>query len=484
MSSTESYCGPSHRVHSAYESRSLPNSPKLNDLLPKEPPSSDVLEFYRQKVATLAADKEYFQKQLDEISNAIDRQHSLRLQLQDKEDTIMDFKNQISRLETDLHAERNHVLRLYAENDRLKLREIDDRRMIEQLKRLADVSFAVPSSLNRTGAWHSSGIHPRLDPLKDENAKMLGREKFEQDLDIAQRSLFVLQKQFTEQTMAFEARIQSLLVDQERRIRDEGERAEMYRTREAELLDQLKRSQLILREMASEYLHLRLKHRISEKTWIAEKEELIGRINLGILGAKLDSFQKKPTTFPSNSNPLPKLFKTELFDELNHEKLEGFRKREWELRRTIEELEAQFDQEHKLVKRYRDQVLQIEEANLKIIEEFSQTKNICNNKIKQLKERGQMYTRRYEDLERRRRHEIEGYQTDIRLLKKKLSRCGVETQTGKVIQEVETDSEPLMKDRNPCKTIRISAETPRSKFLEEELWKLKDLMLVLNTKST
>ncbi|VDO03468.1 unnamed protein product [Rodentolepis nana] len=480
MSSTESYCGPSHRVHSAYESRSLPNSPHSNELLSNEPPSSDVLEFYRQKVAILAADDEYFQKQLDEISEAIDHQHSLRIQLQEKEDAIMNLKNQISKLETDLHAERNHVLRLYAENDRLKLREIDARRMIEQLKRLADMSFATPSSCS---SLHRIGV--RRDPLEgyiDENEKMLGKEKCEPDLDNAQRSLVALQKQFTEQTMAFEERIQSLLVDQERRIRDEGERAEMYRTREAELFDQLKRSQLILREMVSEYLHLRLKHRISEKAWIAEKEELIGCINLGVLDSKLDLFQNKPTTFQLNSTPLPRLFKTELSDELNYEKLEGFQKREWELRRTIEELEAQFDQQHKLVKRYRNQVLQIEETKLKIMEECSQSKNICNSKIKQLKERSQLCTKRYEDLERRRKHEIEGYQTDIRSLKRKLA--DAESKLRQVIQEAETETGTLVKDRNPWKTIKMSAETPRSKFLEEELWKLKDLMHVLSTKTT
>lgn len=113
----------------------------------------------------------------------------------------------------------------------------------------------------------------------------------------------------------------------------------------------------MLQEMASEYLHLRLKHRLSEKTWIAEKEELIGWINLGIPGAKFDSFRKKSSTSQSKSNPLPSLFKSELFDELNYDKLEGSRKREWELRRTIEELEVQFDQQHKLSNRYRDQVL-------------------------------------------------------------------------------------------------------------------------------
>lgn len=99
MSSIESYDRSSHRVHSAYEPRPLPNSPQSDDLLSREPPSNEVLEFYRRKVAILAADSEYFQKQLNDISDIIVHQHSLRLQLQEKEDAIMDLKYQISKLE-------------------------------------------------------------------------------------------------------------------------------------------------------------------------------------------------------------------------------------------------------------------------------------------------------------------------------------------------------------------------------------------------
>ncbi|VUZ46043.1 unnamed protein product, partial [Hymenolepis diminuta] len=479
------YDGSSHRVHSAYESRPLPNSPQSDDLLSREPPSNEVLEFYRRKVAILTADSKYFQKQLNDISDIIVHQHSLRLQLQEKEDAIMDLKYQISKLETDLHAERNHVLRLYAENDRLKLREIDDRKAIEQLKRLADMSFVASSPFHGAGHCHSSGTNCRCDPLKDyndEDVTKLRSEKVEQDLDNVQRSLFALRKQFAEQTTASEKRIQSLIADQERRIQDEGERAEMYRTREIELLDQLKRSQLMLQEMASEYLHLRLKHRLSQKTWIAEKEELIGCINLGIPEAKFDSFRKKFSTSQSKSDPLPSLFKSDLFDELNYDKLEGSRKREWELRRTIEELEVRFDQQHKLSNRYRDQVLQIQEANLQIREECSRSSNIYTNKIKQLKERNQLYTKRYEDLERRRKYEIEGYQTDITLLKRKLSET--EAKLRQVVQAAETDSKKLIKDQNPWKVIKSSADTPGSKFLVEELWKLKDLVVALNTATT
>lgn len=54
----------------------------------------------------------------------------------------------------------------------------------------------------------------------------------------------------------------------------------------------------------------------------------------------------------------------------------------------------------------------------------------------------------------------------------------------KVVQAAETDSEKLIKDRNPWKVIKSSADTPGSKFLVEELWKLKDLVLALNTATT
>ncbi len=49
------------------------------------------------------------------------------------------------------------------------------------------------------------------------------------------------------------------------------------------------------------------------------------------------------------------------------------------------------------------------------------SREIFNQKSKQLREKIQVYSQRYDDLERRRRLEREGYNTDIASLKKKLT---------------------------------------------------------------
>lgn len=56
-----------------------------------------------------------------------------------------------------MHEERDHVLRLYAENDRLKLREVDDRKRIEQLQRLAALSPVALRPLQGTVECTSMG---------------------------------------------------------------------------------------------------------------------------------------------------------------------------------------------------------------------------------------------------------------------------------------------------------------------------------------
>lgn len=111
----------------------------------------------------------------------------------------------------------------------------------------------------------------------------------------------------------------------------------------------------MLQEAASEYLHLRLRHRLAEKTWIAEKEQFVGYISLGA-GNSLNRLPKNSSLSQLKPSALPNFLKSEFSDDLVNGKLDGSRRREWELRKTIEDLELQFDQQHKLANQFREQV--------------------------------------------------------------------------------------------------------------------------------
>lgn len=63
--------------------------------------------------------------------------HKTQWELRQREEEIAELQKALSDMQVYLFQEREHVLRLYAENDRLKIREIEDRKKIQQLLSLS-----------------------------------------------------------------------------------------------------------------------------------------------------------------------------------------------------------------------------------------------------------------------------------------------------------------------------------------------------------
>ena len=63
-------------------------------------------------------------------------QHKSQWELRQREEEIAELQKALSDMQVYLFQEREHVLRLYAENDRLKIRELEDRKKIQHLLNL------------------------------------------------------------------------------------------------------------------------------------------------------------------------------------------------------------------------------------------------------------------------------------------------------------------------------------------------------------
>ena len=60
-------------------------------------------------------------------------QHKMQWEMRQREEEIKELQKALSDMQVYLFQEREHVLRLYAENDRLKIREVEDRKKIQHL---------------------------------------------------------------------------------------------------------------------------------------------------------------------------------------------------------------------------------------------------------------------------------------------------------------------------------------------------------------
>ncbi|XP_038048166.1 coiled-coil domain-containing protein 77-like [Patiria miniata] len=69
-----------------------------------------------------------------------DRTHKLEWELRQREEEIAELQKALSDMQVYLFQERDHVLRLFAENDRLKIQELEDRKRIQHLLSLSSPS--------------------------------------------------------------------------------------------------------------------------------------------------------------------------------------------------------------------------------------------------------------------------------------------------------------------------------------------------------
>ena len=124
----------------AVENKMTSNIPTINERLGYLRPSRELLEYYRKKIGEYDIEREDLHKKLDKLKISLEDQNKLQWELRQKDDEIAELQKAISDMQVFLFQEREQVLKLYAENDRLKIQELQDRKKINRLLSLAGVN--------------------------------------------------------------------------------------------------------------------------------------------------------------------------------------------------------------------------------------------------------------------------------------------------------------------------------------------------------
>ncbi|XP_048463757.1 coiled-coil domain-containing protein 77 [Rhincodon typus] len=110
-----------------------PPIPSVNERLAFLRPSRELLEYYRKKIAEFDEEHETLLKRLENYKATYEEQHKLQWEMRQREEEIEELQKALSDMQVYLFQEREHSLRLYAENDRLKIRELEDRKKMQHL---------------------------------------------------------------------------------------------------------------------------------------------------------------------------------------------------------------------------------------------------------------------------------------------------------------------------------------------------------------
>ncbi|XP_072528032.1 coiled-coil domain-containing protein 77 isoform X2 [Salminus brasiliensis] len=405
--------------------------PPISERLAYLRPSRALLEFYRQKVAQFDGEHDDLLQLLEKYRSTTEDQHKLQWEVRQREEEIAELQKALSDMQVYLFQEREQALRLYAENDRLKIKELEDRKKIQHLLAL------VGPDVGEITYFHREPPHKVTIPQKklqhrsqeygktakpmpgsvQEGSKRLSKnegndtksEQYKKDNQTLLLQVEALQAQLEEQTRLSKEQVESLLED--RRIHTEERQVQHQRDQEriTALTEKLQRTQNLLYESTRDFLQLKFESRGREKRWMVEKDRLL---------RDLDSCQERLKDFPDHPGPsaAPLL--------LTQPAPESSQMHRDEIRALQEELK----QAHKLADMYREQCVGLETDMAQIREEGDVGREIFK-----------LMTQRYEALEKRRAMEVEGFKTDIKHLRQKLK--DVEKQLFKVTLNVGPDQD-------------------------------------------
>uniref|UniRef100_A0A8C6S091 Coiled-coil domain containing 77 n=1 Tax=Nannospalax galili TaxID=1026970 RepID=A0A8C6S091_NANGA len=386
--------------------------PSVEDRLAVLCPSRELLDYYQKKMASCEAENEELLKKLDLYREACEGQHKLEWNLQQREEEIAELQKALSDMQVCLFQEREHVLRLYSENDRLRIRELEDKKKIQNLLALVgpdigEVTYFYKEPPHKVSdlCYDLSKVFDKfsfsiLDPKVNKKSLAIKEkddsfEHYQTDVQTLILQVQALQAQLEEQTKLSREQVEGLMED--RRIHIEEIQVQHQRNQDKvkELTKSLHHTQELLYESTKDFLQLRFENQNKEKSWMLEKDHLMSKIKQCRLQCK------------KKEDKIGKIFP--VLHETHHTQNE-----------YIKSLKDKLVQEKKLSNMYQEQCVSLEEELARIREEEGMRREIFKDRSNKMGKRLQIMTKRYEALERRRTLEVEGFKTDIKVLRQKL----------------------------------------------------------------
>ncbi|XP_060020352.1 coiled-coil domain-containing protein 77 isoform X4 [Lagenorhynchus albirostris] len=386
--------------------------PSVEDRLAVLCPSQELLEYYQKMMSECEAENEGLLKKLELYREACEGQHKLEWDLQQREEEIAELRKALSDVQVCLFQEREHVLRLYSENDRLRIRQLEDKKKIQNLLALVgtdtgEVTYFYKEPPNKVSIFQKTiqAVEIKETKLLCKDSKGSRRKpavrRKEESAQLHQRDVETLilqvealQAQLEERSRLSQEQVAGLV--EERRIRMEEVQAHQQRDRErvAELTRNLHHAKELLYESTKDFLQLKFENQNKEKSWMLEKDHLMSKIKQYRVQCKKKE-DKSGKVWPVHES--------------------HYNQNEY-----IKSLKEKIVQEKKLSSMYQEQCISLEEELAQIREEEGVRREIFKDRTNKMGRRLQVMTKRYEALEKRRVLEVEGFKTDIKALKQKL----------------------------------------------------------------
>ncbi|KAG7254286.1 hypothetical protein CRUP_007134 [Coryphaenoides rupestris] len=411
--------------------------PPFNERLAQLRPSRELLEFYRQKISQFDSEQEGLLQTLEKYRGVAEDQHKLQWEVRQREGETAELQKALSDMQVYLFQEREQSLRLYAENDRLKIRELEDRKKIQHLLALVGPDVGEITYFHREPPHKVTIPQKQPDGRSDDNLNLrptkmrpgAAKERCARAVQVE-----ALQAQMEEQARLAKEQVESLLED--RRIQaDEGQvQHQRDQERIADLTDKLQRTQTLLYESTRDFLQLKFETRAHEKSWMAEKDRLLRELDTcqERLRKARSGMEDRPSTGTRRGGrPGGSCGATALLSHSQATEPQAQQSHREERKALQEDLK----QAHPAGRDVQGAVHHHGDGAVANQGGGGCGQEIFKERSDKMAKRLQLMTQRYEALEKRRSMEAEGFKADLKLLRQKTSK-DVEKQLVKVTLSV------------------------------------------------
>eukprot|EP00958_Prasinococcus_capsulatus_P016212 scaffold1786_cov398-Prasinococcus_capsulatus_cf.AAC.3 len=266
------------------DSESLPRPEATTDEeIDKLPLTRDLLLYYRDRAVRVEEDRHEALQALETLAVKQEDLHRAEWEAAQRATEVKELQKALSDAHAFLYEERERLLKLQAENDELKIREVGDRQRIQHLLKLTQPTLheslypRTTSSIPKPVGNQSTGVsRPSASGLKamraeasppwaQQDAEDSGRVLRDvylptEKADSLQLKVESLQSQLSETRSFMQERVGALLKDRERRDKQEDLRAQEAAADLGHLQKKLKEKEVLLQTVTSELLTLKHTH--------------------------------------------------------------------------------------------------------------------------------------------------------------------------------------------------------------------------------
>ncbi|CAG8586718.1 13173_t:CDS:10 [Funneliformis mosseae] len=324
----------------------------------KLPLSENLLHYYQERCETAEQEYQDAIDAIDKCKTSHEEQHKLTWDLQQRLQEIVDLKKDLSDTQLFLTEERKRFIRVVAENDELRVQDLQDRRKIQYL-------LSITGPLKRDEDSNSGVKDPRDNEI--ESLKLMVKS---------------LHSQLEEQRHGYDEIIDNLKLNLQTYTEEETRRRQRDANTIQELTKKVQLMENVYRENTKETLQLK-KDKMTEERRVNE--------NLTSVLQELGDIKVKYRKEKERNDTVEREVESRILSKYDS---------------SINELRRQNEQYEREIKSIKTEKEQNEESS--------------KRKIEILQKRAETLTANYNNMKRRRNHDFEGFSNDITMLRKQL----------------------------------------------------------------